>query len=157
MDHVLDINDVPVKTEVMLDWYYAETQGLRPSRIRFINGEPLAVYDRPEAGIYGVCPTRPQGWKPTIQQIVADSDWQRLRNILLTAGGWRDQEEKFVTELRIYLGDFKDPFKRRRVLNYLTGSAFRSRTITHAAIEKLLNQLRGIKLECTKAGDVFPG
>jgi hypothetical protein len=38
------------------DWEEAEKHGLRPSEIRFINGEPIAVW-KDGSGIYGRYPS----------------------------------------------------------------------------------------------------
>jgi hypothetical protein len=58
---VLDINGKPLPTERQLDWREAAKQGLRPSSIRFIEGEPFAVF-ADGSGIYGPCPRRKQ-WR----------------------------------------------------------------------------------------------
>lgn len=52
---VLDINGNPLSEDKQRDWIAADNMGLRPSEIRFINNEPLAVF-KDGSGIYGPCP-----------------------------------------------------------------------------------------------------
>lgn len=75
-----------------------------------------------------------------IRQVVDDPTWQALRRSLV--GTWKDSPVYNVVKLREYLGDFSDPFKLRRVHNYLTGSAFRIGVISHLEIDLLLEQVR---------------
>lgn len=76
----------------------------------------------------------------TIQQIVADPEWQALRSSLV--GTWKYTPERSVLRLRIYAGDFSDPLRLRRLHNYLTGTAFRLGKISHPEITALLTQIR---------------
>lgn len=77
-----------------------------------------------------------------IKSVVNEPKWQKLRSGLV--GTWKTNAKKNVELLRTYLGDKTDPFKVRRVMNYLTGSAFRIGVISHDSIDKLLRELRNI-------------
>lgn len=76
----------------------------------------------------------------TISEIVNDPEWQRLRASLV--GTWKDNLAENVKTLRGYLGDMKDGDKLKRILNYLTGSAFRSGTIKGKPINDLLAEVK---------------
>jgi hypothetical protein len=75
-----------------------------------------------------------------IRQVVADPEWQALRASFV--GTWMKTPVENIEKLREYLGDFSDPLKLRRVHNYLTGTAFRIRLISHPAIDHLLLHVR---------------
>lgn len=75
-----------------------------------------------------------------IEDVVNDKEWQKLRQSFV--GTWTKTPEKNVSKLRRYLYEMKDPLRVRRVLNYLTGTGFRSGTISHPSITKLLNEVR---------------
>lgn len=77
-----------------------------------------------------------------IKEIVNDPVWQALRESLL--GTWRKNAAANVVKLRIYLGAEDKDFqlRRRRVHNYLTGSAFRIGLIEHPDIDQLLSEVR---------------
>ena len=75
-----------------------------------------------------------------IRDIVNDSEWQNLRKSFI--GTWSKNSVENVNKLRKYLGDMKDEMKLVRVLNYLTGTAFRLGSISSPEIEKLLNEVR---------------
>lgn len=57
VENVRDIHGNLLPLERQLDWQYARSLGLRPSEIRFMNGEPMAVW-ADGSGIYGPCPSR---------------------------------------------------------------------------------------------------
>lgn len=76
----------------------------------------------------------------TIQEIVADPEWQALRKSLV--GTWKSQPTVNVRKLERYLGDKQDWYKLRRVQNYLTGSVFRTRTVQHRGVTILLISVR---------------
>lgn len=75
-----------------------------------------------------------------IKIVVADPEWQKIRSSFV--GTWKTDAKKNISILKKYVGDMTDPFKIRRVLNYLTGSAFRMGIINSPEIEKLRNQIR---------------
>lgn len=75
-----------------------------------------------------------------IKIVVADPDWQKIRSSFV--GTWKTDSKKNISILKKYVGDMTDPFKVRRVLNYLTGSAFRMGIINSPEIERLRNQIR---------------
>lgn len=75
-----------------------------------------------------------------IKKIVDDPIWQSLRKSFLNT--WKHQPEKNISTLRQYLGDMHDKRKLRRVLNYLTGTGFRTNTISHPSITRLLIDVR---------------
>lgn len=74
-----------------------------------------------------------------IRSVVRDSQWQILRRSFL--GTWKKTPEKNVTMLRNYY-DPENPYKTRIVLNYLTGTCFRSGNVSHPAITELLEEVR---------------
>ena len=78
-----------------------------------------------------------------IKDVVNDPEWQALRGSMV--GTWMKGAKANVARLRIYLDDFGDPLRVRRVHNYLTGTAFRTRRIAHPSIDKLLVKLRARK------------
>lgn len=65
-----------------------------------------------------------------ISEIVKDEEWQRVRKSLL--GQWKKRPDWCVSQLRLYIGNIKtaDEDKLRRVQNYLTGTSFRTGTIS---------------------------
>jgi hypothetical protein len=75
-----------------------------------------------------------------IRRVVADPEWQRLRASMV--GTWMGFPYYNVARLRKYLGAWDDPMRLRRVLNYLTGSGFRSGAIQHAVVTALRNEVR---------------
>jgi len=75
-----------------------------------------------------------------IQDVVNDPEWQAIRRSMI--GTWKHTPEANCQILRTYLQDFSDPLRVRRVLNYLTGSAFRFRRIRHLEIDKLVLEIR---------------
>ena len=75
-----------------------------------------------------------------IKKLVDDPVWQALRKSFLNT--WRSQPEKNIKALRDYLGNMEDKRKLRRVLNYLTGTGFRTKTISHPSINHLLSEVR---------------
>lgn len=77
---------------------------------------------------------------PPIKEVVNDPEWQFIRGSMV--GTWKSCAKDNCQMLEIYLGDFSDPLKRRRVHNYLTGSGFRIGIISDPEIDKLLNKIR---------------
>jgi hypothetical protein len=75
-----------------------------------------------------------------IIEVVSDPEWQSIRRSFL--GTWKKTPADNVARLRAYLGDGSDPLKVRRLLNYLTGSAFRIGVISHPHIDSLLALVR---------------
>lgn len=76
-----------------------------------------------------------------IQKVVKNQEWQSLRKSLL--GKWKTQPEQNLSSLLNYLEEeCYSPIRVRRVLNYLTGSGFRSGKITSSEISNLLKKLR---------------
>ena len=76
----------------------------------------------------------------TNKEIVKNAAWQELRESLV--GTWKHTPEQNCELLRHYLDDFSDPLKTRRVLNYLTGSAFRFGIIKHKKIDILIQDIK---------------
>lgn len=81
--------------------------------------------------------------KMNIKEIVDNPEWQGLRRSFV--GTWKITPSDNCRKLRNYLGDFSDPMKVRRVLNYLTGSAFRIGIIQGEEINQLLKEVRNAK------------
>lgn len=75
-----------------------------------------------------------------IKDVVNNKQWQDLRKSFL--GTWKRNQVDNVKRLRIYLDNFSDQLKLRRALNYLTGSGFRTKVISHPEIDKLLNEIK---------------
>lgn len=76
-----------------------------------------------------------------IRQVVNDKTWQKIREDFV--GTWKETPAKNVKRLRQYLGKKPwNPMRVRRVLNYLTGSAFRIGRISHPDITALLTSIR---------------
>ena len=75
-----------------------------------------------------------------IRVVVAEEKWQELRTSFV--GTWKHTPVENVKRLREYVGDMTDPLKVRRVLNYLTGSAFRIGIIEGNGIEELREEIR---------------
>lgn len=78
-----------------------------------------------------------------IRQVVADPEWQMLRKSFL--GTWRFTPANNVERLRNYIRESPDPLRLRRVHNYLTGSAFRTRQVSHPEIDSLLQEVRNLR------------
>lgn len=79
-----------------------------------------------------------------IQEIVNNEEWQSLRKSM--KGTWKRKPGENCHRLKEYLGQKDDYLKLRRVLNYLTGSGFRSGVISHPDINKLKIEVK-IKLK----------
>ena len=75
-----------------------------------------------------------------IKKIVDDPQWQALRQSMV--GTWTLMASDNCRKLRNYLGDFTDPLKNRRVLNYLTGTAFRIGRIHSEDVKQLINDIK---------------
>jgi hypothetical protein len=73
--------------------------------------------------------------------LVRSSQWQAVRRSLL--GQWSGRPEWCCSQLRRYLGSISATSndKIKVVMNYLTGTGFRTGTIKHPCISKLRAQL----------------
>jgi len=74
-----------------------------------------------------------------IRQVVKLPEWQKLRVGFL--GTWKTTPVANVAQLRAFY-DPADARKTRIVLNYLTGTGFRSGTIQHPAITAFREEVR---------------
>ena len=65
-----------------------------------------------------------------VKEIVKDPSWQKLRRELL--GNWKERPNWCIYQLRKYIGDIHstDEKNLKIVMNYLTGSSFRTGTIS---------------------------
>lgn len=74
-------------------------------------------------------------------KLVRSEEWQRVRKSLL--GKWKENPEWCCSQLRKYLGSISTTSndKIKVVMNYLTGTGFRTGTIKHPCITKLRGQL----------------
>ena len=72
-----------------------------------------------------------------IKDIVKDPTWQKVRKSLV--GNWREKPEWCCSELKKYPGSISltTNDKLRIVMNYLTGTAFRTGKVKHPCISKL--------------------
>ena len=77
-----------------------------------------------------------------IRILVAEPEWQSLRGSFV--GTWKKTPQDNVIRLRDYVGPMTDPLRVRRVLNYLTGSAFRIGMINSTEIETLREEIRTV-------------
>jgi len=70
-------------------------------------------------------------------KLVRSPEWQAVRKSLL--GQWKERPEWCCSELRKYLGSVSSTSndKIRVVMNYLTGTGFRTGKIKHICITKL--------------------
>jgi len=69
--------------------------------------------------------------------LVRSSEWQSVRKSLL--GQWKERPEWCCSQLRKYLGPISKTSKDKIkvVMNYLTGSGFRTGKIKHPCISSL--------------------
>lgn len=74
-------------------------------------------------------------------KLVRSDEWQAVRKSLL--GKWKEQPEWCCSQLRKYLGNVSSASKDKIkvVMNYLTGSGFRTGKIKHACISALRAQM----------------
>ena len=72
-----------------------------------------------------------------VSEIVKDPEWQRVRQDLV--GKWKSKPTYCCAQLKKYLGSIKitPNVKLRIVLNYLTGTGFRTGRIKHNCISNL--------------------
>lgn len=119
--------------------------------IRFVGAGCLATSSgahqveegRDTCRMCGSVPSWAETFAADIRRVVADESWQLLRHSFL--GRWKLEGESLLVELRRYAGDQTDPARVRRVLNYLTGSGFRSGTINPPGRAALLGELRAAR------------
>jgi len=73
--------------------------------------------------------------------LVRSDEWQKVRKSLL--GQWKERPEWCCSQLRKYLGSISTTSKDKIkvVMNYLTGTGFRTGRIKHPCISKLRTQL----------------
>ena len=76
-----------------------------------------------------------------IKDIVKNKEWQSIRKSLL--GQWSERPEWCCLQLRKFLGAITDTSndKLRIIMNYLTGTGFRTGTIKNKCITKLRMQI----------------
>jgi hypothetical protein len=76
-----------------------------------------------------------------MKELVNNPEWQAVRKSLL--GQWKEKPIWCCSRLRSYLGSVQSASddKLRIVMNYLTGSGFRSGTIKHPCISTLRAQI----------------
>ena len=79
--------------------------------------------------------------KKPIKQLVKNQSWQKLRSEMV--GTWKTDSNKNVRKLRNWLGPLNSASddKLRIVMNYLTGSGFRTGKIKSEEIQKLRTQI----------------
>ena len=76
-----------------------------------------------------------------IQEVVDNPEWQRLR--LWFKGKWATRGKECAKKLREYFEkDKNDPWRVRRVLNYVTCSGFRTGAIKEPSIDSLREEVR---------------
>lgn len=74
-------------------------------------------------------------------KLVRSPEWQEVRKSLL--GQWKERPEWCCAQLRKYLGSISSTSKDKIkvVMNYLTGSGFRTGKIKHPCISSLRTQM----------------
>jgi len=74
-------------------------------------------------------------------KLVRSPEWQAVRKSLL--GQWKERPEWCCSQLRRYLGSISSTSKDKIkvVMNYLTGSGFRTGKIKHPCISSLRTQM----------------
>ena len=74
-------------------------------------------------------------------KLVGTAPWENVRKSLL--GQWKDRPEWCCTQLKKYLGNVSTTSNDRIkvVMNYLTGTGFRTGRIKHTCISKLRTQM----------------
>jgi hypothetical protein len=78
-----------------------------------------------------------------IQVVVDDPEWQKLR--LWLKGKWAQHGPECVQRMREYFEkDKTDPYRIRRLLNYLTCSGFRTGAIKEPSADKLREEVREV-------------
>jgi hypothetical protein len=79
--------------------------------------------------------------KPPVRDIVKNDEWQAVRKSLL--GQWKKRPEWCCSQLRKYIGNYSSAHneKIRIVMNYLTGTGFRTGTIKHPCITSIRAKL----------------
>lgn len=72
-----------------------------------------------------------------IKELVKNEEWQKVRESLL--GKWRNNPKWCCNQLIKFMGSISSTSndKLRIVLNYTTGTVFRSKTITDSCVEKI--------------------
>jgi len=76
-----------------------------------------------------------------IQEVVDDPEWQELRVWL--KGKWAAHGPECVHRLREYFEkDKTNPWRVRRVLNYVTCSGFRTGAIKEPSVDRLREEVR---------------
>jgi hypothetical protein len=76
-----------------------------------------------------------------IKDLVKDLTWQKVRESLL--GKWAEHPEECCKVLRRFMGDIHSTSneKLRILMNYLTGTGFRTGRISHPCITKLRSEI----------------
>jgi hypothetical protein len=79
--------------------------------------------------------------KKPIRDIVKDESWQKVRKSLL--GQWNKRPTWCCAQIRSYLGPVSKASddKLRIVMNYLTGTGFRTGRIKHPCIQSIRDSI----------------
>jgi len=79
--------------------------------------------------------------KSDMMILTKDPQWQKIRISLL--GNWSEKPEWCCSTLRKYLGNISTSHSKKLliVMNYLTGTGFRTGTIKHECISNLREQI----------------
>ena len=87
----------------------------------------------------------------SMKELVKRKDWQQLRKSML--GTWRQTPVENVQKLRKWLGPLEtaEYDKLRIVMNYLTGTGFRTGRITHPEIQRLRDNI-SLEIQHRKEG-----
>lgn len=76
-----------------------------------------------------------------IKDLVKDPDWQRIRKSMI--GKWNEYPSWCCKQLRDYLGNITTcPINKLRiVMNYLTGTGFRTGRISHPCVNQIRSSI----------------
>jgi hypothetical protein len=78
-----------------------------------------------------------------IQEVVDDPEWQELR--IWLKGKWANRGKECVERLRNYFEkDKTNPWRVRRLLNYVTCSGFRTGAIKETSVDPLREEIRKV-------------
>ena len=78
-----------------------------------------------------------------IQEVVDDPEWQELR--IWLKGKWANRGKECTERLRNYFEkDKTNPWRIRRLLNYVTCSGFRTGAIKENSINSLREEVRNV-------------
>lgn len=78
----------------------------------------------------------------TIQELVKRDDWQKIRKSLI--GQWNKEPEECLKKIKQWMGNVRmtNMDKLYIVLNYLTGTGFRTKAINYEPVTALKEEIK---------------